>query len=202
MANVSMAGPVWSFSTPVSGTTSLPPGWNAADIGPVGIAGSSSYGGGAFTVSGSGADVWGTSDTFRFTYQSLSGDGQMVARVASVALVNSWAKAGVMIRNSLSSSSAFAFMLVSAAKGTAFQYRTSGGASAASITGTTAAAPYWVKIVRTGDTITGYQSPNGSSWTRIGSASIPMGSTVYIGLAVSSHDNTRICTAAFDQVSR
>jgi hypothetical protein len=201
MANVSMSGPVWSFSTPASGTVSLPPGWSTTDIGSVGISGSSSYGGGVFTVSGSGADVWGTSDQFRFTYQSLTGDGQIIARVASITQTNSWSKAGVMIRNSLSSSSAFAFMLVSAAKGTAFQYRASGGAQAASVTGTTAAAPYWVAVVRTGNTITGYQS-SGGSWTRVGSASIPMGLTVQIGLAVSGHDNTRICTAAFDSVSR
>src|SRR6185295_2617671 len=104
---------------------------------------------GTFTVSGSGADVWGTSDAFRFTYQSLSGDGQIVARVASIAQVNSWSKVGVMIRSTLSSSSAHAFMLISAAKGSAFQYRTSSGASAASAAGTAVAAPYWVKIVRT-----------------------------------------------------
>jgi hypothetical protein len=202
MANMTAAGPVWSFSTTASGNTSLPPGWDTDDIGSVGVAGSSSYGGGTFTVSGSGADVWGTSDAFRFTYQPLSGDGQIVARVASVAVVNSWSKAGVMIRNSLSASSAYAFMIVSAAKGSVFQYRTGSGGAAASVTGTTAAAPHWVKIVRAGTTITGYQSPNGSSWTRIGSATIPMGQTVYIGLAVTAHDNTRVCTAAFDQISR
>jgi phosphatidylserine/phosphatidylglycerophosphate/cardiolipin synthase-like enzyme len=202
MANIAAAGPVWSFSTTASGNTSLPPGWDTRDIGSVGVAGSSSYGGGTFTVSGSGADVWGTSDAFRFTYQPLSGDGQIVARVASVAVVNSWSKAGVMIRNSLSASSAYAFMVVSAAKGTVFQYRTGSGVSAASVTGTTAAAAYFVKIVRAGTTITGYQSPNGNSWSRIGTATIPMGQTVYIGLAVTGHDNTRVCTAAFDQVSR
>jgi len=153
-------------------------------------------------VSGSGADVWGTSDSFRFTYQSLTGDGQIVARVTSIAQVNSWAKAGVMIRNSLSTSAAYAFMLVSAAKGSAFQYRASGGASAASVTGSTVAAPYWVAVVRSGNTLAGYQSPDGVNWTPIGSASIPMGSTVLVGLAVTSHDNTRLCTAAFDNISR
>jgi phosphatidylserine/phosphatidylglycerophosphate/cardiolipin synthase-like enzyme len=202
MANLAATGPVWSFTTPASGSTSLPPGWQATDIGSVGVAGSSSYSGGRFTVSGSGSDVWGTSDQFRFTYQSLTGDGQIIARVASVAQVHSWSKAGVMIRNSLSASSAFAFMLVSAGRGTAFQYRTSSGATAASVAGTASAAPYWVAVVRTGNTITGYQAPEGGSWTRVGSASIAMGSTVQIGLAVSSHDNTRICTAAFENVSR
>jgi regulation of enolase protein 1 (concanavalin A-like superfamily) len=202
MASVSAAGPVWSFTTPGTPPGPLPAGWSASDIGGVGVPGYSSSTGGSFTVAGSGADVWGTADAFRYTYQSLSGDGQMVARVTSIAPVNSWTKAGVMIRNSLSASSAYAFMIVSVAKGSVFQYRASAGASAASIAGSAVAAPYWVKIVRNGNTITGYQSANGSSWTLVGSASIPMGPTVQIGLAVTSHDNTRVAAATFDQISR
>ena len=54
------------------------------DVGAVGVAGSASYSNGTFTVSGSGDDVWGTADAFHYAYQSLSGDGQIVARVASV----------------------------------------------------------------------------------------------------------------------
>ena len=87
-------------------------------------------------------------------------------------------------------------------KGTAFQYRTGAGASAASFTGNAAAAPTWVKLVRHGNTITASQSANGSSWTTIGSASIPMSGTIQIGLAVSSHVNSQICAATFDHVSR
>ena len=201
MANVTMAGTTWSFTTPAA-TGGLPPGWNDADIGAVGVAGTSSHSGGVFNVSGSGADVWGTADAFHFTYQPLDGDGQIVARVASVANVNSWSKAGVMTRGGLASTAPFAFMIVSAAKGTVFQYRAGTGASAASVTGTGAAAPAWVKLVRQGGTITASQSADGSNWTTLGSASIAMGSTVQIGLAVSSHVNSLICTAAFDNVSR
>jgi hypothetical protein len=108
----------------------------------------------------------------------------------------------VMIRNSLSSSAANAFMLVSAAKGLSFQYRTASGGTSINIPGALVGAPEWVRIVRAGSTITGYTSSNGSSWTRVGSASITIGSTVYIGLAVTSHDNTRVVTASFDSVSR
>src|SRR5262245_60979370 len=107
----------------------------------------------------------------------------MVARVASLTNIASWTKAGVMIRSSLAANAAFAMMLVSPSKGTAFQYRTANGGSAASVAGPMAAAPYWVKIVRSGSTVTGYTSSNGSTWTWVGSASISMGSTVQIGLA-------------------
>jgi hypothetical protein len=202
MANVTKAGPVWSFTTSAASGGTLPTGWKSVDVGDVGTAGSASYNSGVFTVSGSGDDVWGTSDAFHFAYQSLSGDGQIIARVASVADVASWSKAGVMIRGSLADNAAYGFMIVSAAKGTAFQYRKSTGALAASITGTSAGAPTWVKIVRQGSVITASQSANGSTWTQVGSVTITLGSTVDIGLAVSSHSTSQLCAAHFDHVSR
>jgi phosphatidylserine/phosphatidylglycerophosphate/cardiolipin synthase-like enzyme len=202
MANQTAAGSVWSFTTSGSTAGSLPSGWNDGDVGSVGAAGVASYGGGTFNVSGSGADIWGAADAFHFAYQSMTGNGQLVARVASLANVSSWTKAGVMIRGSLSANSAFALMLVSAAKGSAFQCRTSTGALAAGVAGPAGAAPRWVKIVRSGNALTGYTSSNGSTWTTVGSATISMGSTVQIGLAVSSHDNSRLATASFDNVAR
>ena len=202
MAGLPAAGSVWSFTTSASTAGSLPSGWNDGDVGSLGVAGAASYGGGTFNVSGSGADIWGTADAFHFAYQSMSGDGQLVARVASLANVNGWTKAGVMIRGSLSANSPFALMLVSAARGTALQYRTGAGAAAGSVAGPVAAAPYWVKIVRSGNTITGYTSSNGSAWTTVGSVTIAMASTVQVGLAVTSHDNSKLATASFDNVAR
>ena len=146
------------------------------------------------------ANVWGTSDQFRFTYQSLTGDGRDRRARRAIAQVNSWSKAGVMIRSSLSASSAFTFMLVSASKGTAFQYRTSSGGSAASAAGTASAPPYWVAVVSRRQHHHWLSVGRRGHLDPVGSASIAMGSTVQIGLAVSSHDNTRVCTAAFDNV--
>ena len=83
-----------------------------------------------------------------------------------------------------------------------FECRPKTAGTAANITGSGIAAPYWVKIVRAGNTITAYQSPDGASWTPVGTASIALGSTAFIGLAVSSHDNTRLCTASFGTVTR
>ena len=191
-------GPVWSFTT----AAGVPAPWQDIDIGAVGVAGSASYANSTFTVSGSGADIWNAADAFHFVYQPMTGDGQLVARVATVQNVSNWSKAGVMIRDTLDADSAYALMLVSVAKGTAFQYRTSAGAAAAGVTGTNAAAPTWVKIVRSGSTLSGYQSPDGATWQLIGTATIAMGSTVQIGLAVTSHDNAQACSASLDSVTR
>ena len=117
--------------------------------------GSASYTNGTYTVSGAGEDVWGTADAFNYAYQTLSGDGQIVARVVTVANVASWTKAGVMIRGGDGANAAFAFMIVSAGKGAVFQYRTATGAAAAG-TPAPGAAPLWLKLVRKGITITAY----------------------------------------------
>jgi len=216
---VALSGTVWAglaVSSHVAGTTAsavfdqvavtdapaLPSGWQDADVGAVGVAGSASGSGATVTVAGAGADVWGTADAFHFAYASLDGDGQLVACVASLAGAERWTKAGVMIRTSLDPASPYGFMLVSAGKGTAWQYRTASGAPAASAAGTASAPPRWVRIVRRGGTLTGYESPDGAAWTAVGSATVDLGTSVRIGLAVTSHDATSPATAAFDHVTR
>jgi regulation of enolase protein 1 (concanavalin A-like superfamily) len=202
MAEVAAEGPVWSFTT--SGTPaggSLPSPWLEADVGAVGAAGSAGFTNPSFTVAGAGADVWGTADAFHFVYQPLDGDGSIVARVASVQNTAAWAKAGVMIRSSLSTSSAHAFMLVSAGKGVAFQRRVTDGATSLHTAGSSSTAPRWVKLTRSGNTITAFESSNGSSWTQVGSDTFSMPSSVLIGLAVSSHVSDVTCTSTFDGVS-
>jgi len=205
MALVPASGAVWSFTT--AGTSggggggTVPAPWSDGDVGDVGVAGSASYTAPTFTVNGAGADVWGTADALNFVYQPLSGDGTIVARVASVENVNAWTKAGVMIRGSLSAGSAQAFMLVSAGKGVAFQRRLSNGATSISSTGSTSVAPRWVKLTRSGNTITASESANGSTWTQVGSSTFTMPASVLVGLGVSSHVRGVNATATFDNVS-
>jgi regulation of enolase protein 1 (concanavalin A-like superfamily) len=179
----------------------LPEGWANADIGATAVKGSASFANSTFSVSGSGADIWGTGDAFQFVYKTLNGDGELVARVASVENPYRWAKAGVMVRANLSANAPNALMLVSAAAGTAFQSRVSAGGTSTSVSGGAAiAAPYWVKIVRAGTVLTGYQSADGASWTRVGSVTIAMGPSVQLGVAVTSHDNTRLSKAVLEQI--
>ncbi|PYR59611.1 MAG: hypothetical protein DMF85_07310, partial [Acidobacteria bacterium] len=168
----------------------------------VGIAGDATYSNPTFTVTGAGADVWGTADAFHYVYQPLNGDGSIVARVATVQNTTSWAKAGVMIRNTLDPGSAQAFMLVSWAKGVAFQRRTLDGGTSVSTPGTMSTAPRWVKLTRTGSTIAAFESSDGVTWTQVASDTFSsMGTTLFVGLAVSSHVSGVNCTATFDNVT-
>ena len=181
--------------------SSLPAGWSNADVGTTGAAGSAGAAGGTFTVTGAGADVWGTADALQYAYRTLSGDGSIVARVASVQNVASWTKAGVMLRGSLTAGSAQAFMLVSGAKGLAFQRRLADGNTSVSTAGTLSTAPRWVKLTRSGSTISAFESADGATWTLVGSDTFTLGATVDVGLAVSSHVTGTLATATFDNVT-
>jgi regulation of enolase protein 1 (concanavalin A-like superfamily)/HKD family nuclease len=202
-AMVSKSGPVWRFTTAgsSSGGGPLPAPWLDRDIGSIGAAGSAGFANGTFTIRASGADIWGTADAFNFAYQPWSGDGSIVARVASVTNVNAWSKAGLMFRTSLDAGSAYAFMLVSAANGLSFQRRAATGGASVSTTVAGVTPPRWVRLDRSGNTFTAYQSSNGTTWTLVGTDTITMPQDLFVGMAVTSHNNTTLTTATLDGVT-
>ncbi|HYE99612.1 MAG TPA: sialate O-acetylesterase [Planctomycetota bacterium] len=184
-----------------SALSALPPEWHAGDVGAVGHAGSAAYDAGTFTIAGSGADIWDAADGFHFVRQTLHGNGTLIARVLSLDPTDSWAKAGVMIRDTLEPSSRFAMVIVTPSNGTSLQYRTAAGGGCSLSWGPGLAAPAWVRLVRTGDTFQGAASADGVTWTSAGEVSIPMGATVHAGLCVTAHNNAALTTARFEAVS-
>ena len=158
---------------------------------------------GTFTMTGSGADIWGTADEFHFAYKMLSGVGSIVARVESVDPTNNWAKAGVMIRETLEPGSKHAMTVVTPAQGVSFQRRVETDNTSSNTDAAGLAAPYWVKIERDlAGNFTGSRSADGSTWEMIGVwENIQMGANVYIGLAVTSHDAALTCQVVFTNVT-
>jgi len=155
------------------------------------------------TMTAAGADIWGTADQFHFAYKRLSGGGSITARVVSITNTDPWAKAGVMIRDSLEPGSAHAMVIVSPSSGVSFQRRlTADGASESdTIAGIT--APQWVKLTRNGNNFTAEYSANGTTdWQMLGvPLTIPMLADVYIGLCLTSHNVNETCTAEFSNVT-
>ncbi len=182
-------------------TSAVPSPWSARDIGSPTPAGSSSYSSGVFSIDAGGADIWDTSDKFHFDYQPISGDVTITARVDSLTWADQWSKSGVMIRASLAANSAHAFALVSAGKGLAFQRRRQSGGSSTNTPGASLHAPYWVRLKRVGTQVTAYVSSTGSSWTSLGSDTIALGTTAYVGIATTSHDSTTTTSVDVSQVS-
>ena len=181
---------------PVS-TSALPAPWQTVDIGTVGLTGSATQTNGVYTVRGAGR-LTGTADSFRFVYQSLSADGEIKVRLSSVQTTNSNGSFGVMIRESLSPNSKYAFMGVSQDLLFRWQRRSSSGGSTSTTVATTATPPNsWVRLVRSGSTLTGYRSTDGVNWTQVNSRSISMAANIYVGFAVASGSTSSLGTAIF-----
>jgi Flp pilus assembly pilin Flp/regulation of enolase protein 1 (concanavalin A-like superfamily) len=172
--------------------------WQNSSIGS-GAGGQACQSSGTFAVTGSGGDIWGSTDRFHYAYQQRTGDFTIVARVNSQTNTGQWAKAGVMIRENLNAGSRYAFAAVTPGNGTRFQYRPNANSNSQS-SGVGGTAPRYLMLERQGNTFTAYHSSNGIDWTEYASQTVNMGNTVYYGLAASSH-NSNSSTAVFTNVS-
>lgn len=190
-----------AVSLSVTAPSSLPVPWQDGDVGSVGVAGSSSYSANTYTVKGSGVDIWDASDSFHYVYQPLNGDGTITARVASIQNTDPWALAGVQIRESLAGNAREATAAVTPTNGISFTWRSATGGSSNYTDGNAGIAPYWVRLQRSGNVFTAFKSTNGTAWTQYATATIAMGSSVFVGLAVTSHSNNTLATDTFDNVT-
>ncbi len=200
-----------SFSNPAGFSTSvcnsgclLPTRWSAVDIGAVGMAGSSCYAGGVFSIRGSGNEEGSTGDGFQYANQILSSDEQIIARVVTLDATNPNADAGLMIRETINPGSRFASISLTNGKAVIFSCRSLTGGATAIVNGVNyPSLPYYAKMVKEGTSYSAYVSPNGLSWTQIGST-VDLGfgaGQLYDGLAVSSKDNLSLATATIDNFS-
>jgi glucose/arabinose dehydrogenase len=179
----------------------LPAPWQAQSVGAVGVTGSASLVNGTFTLKGSGADINGTNDAFFYTAQKLSGDGEIKARVVSVQNTAPGAKAGVMLRTSLTANAAHSLLSISPIEGVSFERRDETDFGTALVSGGGITTPRWVRLVRRGNQISGYHSADGSNWTLVSTATINFPAEIFAGLAVTAANNATLCTAVFDNVS-
>jgi regulation of enolase protein 1 (concanavalin A-like superfamily) len=180
-----------------------PEPWLANDIGSVGAKGVDAYGDGVFTVKGSGADIAGTADGFRFVYQPFSGDGWILAKVAgmsSAGYTDSFAKAGVMIREGLESNGKYALLRATPGNTVRLQYRSETGGNTAGGTTFSIGMPRWLMLEKYGAWVHGYESADGSAWNYAGSVQLNATGEVYLGLAVSSHNNYALAAGTFEGV--
>ena len=186
-----------SFSNvAVRASSALPAPWLSKDVGAT-EPGSTKLSAGVFTVSGAGVGISGTSDQFHFAFQPVSGDVEIIARLASLGGTDGQAKAGAMIRADLTPASVQASMLGTVLSGWEFQRRVTAREKSFRSAGPAGRAPGWVRMVREGGLFTAYHSADGARWTLVGSDRITMPDTVYIGLAVSSDNPLTLATATF-----
>lgn len=162
-----------------------------------------------FAVESSGQSVGSTSDAFHFAHRTLSGDGEMIAKVDSMLgtdgnAADVFSQAGIMFRDGTAANTRFVFMNLGLTSGTAyrsvFYYRTPTGGTAAYTEGSGVISG-WIKLTRSGTTFTGYASSDGSTWTQVGTITISgMSSSLEVGLALSANGYGHVDTASFSNV--
>jgi ABC-2 family transporter protein len=129
------------------------------------------------------------SDQFHFVHQPLSGDGSIVARVVSQEDSHEWAKAGIMVKERLEVGAPYAALLLTPDHGVRLQWGFEDDV-AGSEGGT---APRWLRLSRSGDVVTGYESSDATSWREVGQVDLDeLPSTVEVGLFVTSPQTMEI----------
>jgi ABC-type transport system involved in multi-copper enzyme maturation permease subunit len=146
-------------------------------------------------------------DSFYFVHSTLATDGSITVRVTSLAGryspsgggvaasdplagyvsgVQPWAKAGIMIKASTTQGSAYAAMAVTGDNGVRMQWNYTG--DAAGLPGpVSSASPRWLRLVRSGDTIAGYDSADGTRWTKVETVSLArLPASAQVGLFATS----------------
>ncbi|SKC54198.1 RICIN domain-containing protein [Ohtaekwangia koreensis] len=183
----------------------LPAGWSRQDIGPVGVAGSASYANvsnGTFIVSGSGGGIGGTSDSFGYTYRSITGDFTITARLSDV--TGTLNKTGIMIRETLDPAAKTLIMKLGDAgwRQAGFGSRSSSGNGMTWLRGNDYTwLPAWFRLQRSGNTFTAYESSDGVTWFTVGASTVSMTNTCYTGLAACSGSTTALDNSTFDNVT-
>jgi ABC-type transport system involved in multi-copper enzyme maturation permease subunit len=153
---------------------------------------------------GPGGEI--VTDSFSFERQPLTGNGTITARVTAltgehanltsgpaqagngsmVPGLAAWAKAGIIIKQSTHQGSAYAAMMVSGSNGVRMQFNYTGDI-AGMPGGVSAAHPRWLRLTRSGETITGYDSADGTHWTQVGTVQLTaLPSTVQVGMFATS----------------
>jgi ABC-type transport system involved in multi-copper enzyme maturation permease subunit len=160
-------------------------------------------------------------DNFYFVHQPLAGDGSITVRLTALTGpsggLQPWSKAGIIIKASTRPGSAYAAMMVTASHGVRMQYDYTGDIAASPGT-VSAASPRWLRLTRSGDALTGYESADGAHWRKVGTAHLAgLAATVQAGLFAAAPGSSQsksqsisgssavggigLATARFDHVS-
>ncbi|KHN51765.1 alpha-N-acetylglucosaminidase [Dickeya fangzhongdai] len=197
------------YSNVVSVTTPpaspLSEAWKRQDIGKTDTPGTATEDQDVIALEAHTGDMWGAADAFNFVYQTLKGDGSITARLIDLRYSDPYAKAGLIIRNTLSDSSAYMLTGYTASSGAMSQWRSKDGTATGSrgvfAKSENGSQPTWLRLTRDGNTFTSEVSDDGLTWTTLNKRINPnMNDTLYIGLALSSRNNSN-GKVSFDNVS-
>lgn len=172
-------------------------------IGGVGAAGTQVVATNGLIITASGGAIGSAADQCEFSSKPVTGNFDVSVCLASLSLSDTWAKAGLMARESLAAGGRFAAALATPSiNGCFFEWRDPAG----STNGSAGSFPdnypnTWLRLSRAGNVFTGYASYDGLTWTPLASQTIAMSNAVYLGFAVDSDGTNATVTAQFTQIT-
>ncbi len=187
----------------------LPVNYFNVDLGDIGLAGSTCKNGDIWTITGSGSDIGGVSDEFQFAFTNNDiADYDVTGRILTQDVTNASNKIGIMVRDSLTSSSRFAFLTsVGNGDNILFEYRDqpSGLVTTIPVPGHYA-LPYWMKLSKEGTQYLAFISADGIGWTNVGGpVELNFGTDAsnppHYGMAVTSRNNASLSSGTIDNFS-
>jgi hypothetical protein len=184
----------------------LPQVYTSTDIGDTTLRGSAALrlDNGTFIIQGAGADIWGSADSFQFVHAPVTGNFQTTWNVKSLDDTDPFAKAGLMIRDSVAPDAMTVILDMKPNHEVEFMGRLCTGCDMQYLGGTTVTPPAELILIRSESTFTGYVAPQSDFAHRqeVGSIVIPMGPRVEHGVAVTSHNPGQLATAVFTSTAR
>ena len=199
-----------ALSATLAACAGLPQSWKQSDVGEVKISGYSLFDGEKFTLEGAGKEIGGTDDSFHFAFVPMKKDSTITARIIRP-MSSQWTSPGVMIRKNLDSDSPHASVLLLPHWSGALVSRSSKGAKT-QILGSTElgethvikknrlSTPYWIRIKKSRQTITGFLSADGNKWNEIGKIKLDFGDQYLVGLPACSQLDKVSTTVTYDSV--
>jgi regulation of enolase protein 1 (concanavalin A-like superfamily) len=189
-----------------------------SDIGSPSIAGSVKISSNGFDITAAGTDIWGVKDEFHFVYIERTGDFDFAARIESLVAGDLYTKAGIMAREDLTASCRHIYFQVFSDNnprnknngGYEFQYRSAKAGEMKAIYPKSAEGTpefpvkypnTWVRLQRVKNEFTGYYSTDGQNWKVYTKFSLELPETLYLGLAVTSHNPYHAILAKFRNIA-
>ncbi len=160
---------------------------------------------GRLNLSAAGADTWTANDEYGSVYANVSGNFEATVKLISQENTNSWAKAGIMLKNNMSdagSAVGYVFMAITPDNGDAWQRDEDedGFLSSNSNTGGTSTYPRYLRLIKNSTILSGFASADGTTWSQVGSDVNILSTNSFqdVGLSVTSHDTNILSTVLFD----
>jgi TolB protein len=155
----------------------------------------------AYSVTGSGENMWLAADAFHFAWKKMSGDVSLTADISFANTAgNAHKKAVLMVRQSLDPDSAYADVALHASGLTSLQYREEKGATTHEVQ-SNVSAPVRLRIVKQGDFVYLWLADAAGDFKVSGaSVRLPLQGTFYVGIGVCAHDKDAVEKAVFSKV--